>query len=99
MVQGAMNSFLYPLLLKHDLFGERALACAVLWDLGGNMWICQFALFAVAAYFRPEASDYEMVDDAEKEDYGGEDDEDRGELMGEHRSKASLVGTGPPLKP
>lgn len=53
MSQGAMNSFLYPLLLKNKRFGEKSLACAVLWDLGGNMWICQFALFAIAAYFRP----------------------------------------------
>lgn len=51
--QGAMNSFLYPLLLRNEKFGEKALACAVLWDLGGNMWICQFALFAIAAFFRP----------------------------------------------
>jgi len=53
--QGAMNSFLYPLLLRNERFGEKSLACAVLWDLGGNMWICQFALFAIAAFFRPGA--------------------------------------------
>jgi len=55
MSQGAMNSFLYPLLLGNDKFGEKSLACAVLWDLGGNMWICQFALFAIAAYFKPNS--------------------------------------------
>eukprot|EP00929_Paragymnodinium_shiwhaense_P015195 TRINITY_DN123250_c0_g1_i1.p1 TRINITY_DN123250_c0_g1~~TRINITY_DN123250_c0_g1_i1.p1 ORF type:complete len:428 (+),score=66.15 TRINITY_DN123250_c0_g1_i1:61-1284(+) len=53
MTQGTMNSFLYPLLLKHDGFGERSLAVAVLWDLGGNMWICQLALFGIAAYYSP----------------------------------------------
>lgn len=53
MSQGTMNSFIYPLLLSRDSFGEKALACAVLWDLGGNMWICQFALFAIAARFSP----------------------------------------------
>lgn len=55
MSQGTMNSFIYPLLLSRDRFGEKALACAVLWDLGGNMWICQFALFAIAARFGPLA--------------------------------------------
>lgn len=70
MTQGTLNSFLYPLLLRHEAFGERALACAVLWDLGGNMWICQFALFAVAAHFAPggaggaikEESSYQVED-------------------------------------
>lgn len=55
MSQGALLSFLYPVLLHNSHFGDRALACAVLWDLGGNMWICQGALFAVAAYFQPKS--------------------------------------------
>lgn len=56
MSQGSMNSFLYPLLLTHDDFGEKSLACAVLWDLGGNMWVCQFGLFAIAAFFKPSSA-------------------------------------------
>lgn len=55
MSQGALLSFLYPVLLHNSHFGDRALACAVLWDLGGNMWIVQGALFAVAAYFEPKS--------------------------------------------
>jgi len=63
MCQGTMNSFLYPLLLHNPSFGEKSLACAVLWDLGGNMWICQFALFAIAAYFRPAAKHGDQIGD------------------------------------
>jgi len=66
MTQGMMNSFLYPLLLSHETFGEKSLACAVLWDLGGNMWICQFALFAIAAHFAPRV-DFDQA-------FGGVDD-------------------------
>eukprot|EP00928_Gymnodinium_smaydae_P073989 TRINITY_DN57074_c0_g1_i1.p2 TRINITY_DN57074_c0_g1~~TRINITY_DN57074_c0_g1_i1.p2 ORF type:complete len:392 (-),score=90.81 TRINITY_DN57074_c0_g1_i1:149-1324(-) len=62
MTQGTMNSFLYPLLMKHDRFGQRALAGAVLWDLGGNMWICQLALFAIAAYFAPGRQEKESLE-------------------------------------
>jgi len=68
MTQGTMNSFLYPLLLRHTRFGERALATAVLWDLGGNMWICQLALFAIAAKHSPlQHSGLLAKSDGEKE--------------------------------
>lgn len=75
MSQGSMNSFLYPLLLANSRFGEKSLACAVLWDLGGNMWICQFALFAVAAFFRPGALGDEPLGMSEMDEVDPEENE------------------------
>eukprot|EP00429_Kryptoperidinium_foliaceum_P138283 CAMPEP_0176287254 /NCGR_PEP_ID=MMETSP0121_2-20121125/53337_1 /TAXON_ID=160619 /ORGANISM="Kryptoperidinium foliaceum, Strain CCMP 1326" /LENGTH=284 /DNA_ID=CAMNT_0017627857 /DNA_START=155 /DNA_END=1009 /DNA_ORIENTATION=+ len=75
MSQGAMNSFLYPLLLGNPAFGEKALACAVLWDLGGNMWICQFALFAIAAFYKPTALGDDRVGKELVSNEGADDEE------------------------
>mmetsp|Transcript_82833 Transcript_82833/g.208640 ORF Transcript_82833/g.208640 Transcript_82833/m.208640 type:complete len:427 (+) Transcript_82833:86-1366(+) len=95
MSQGAMNSFLYPLLLGNENFGEKSLACAVIWDLSGNMWICQFALFAIAAYFKPGA----LGDEPERE-LNDLDAEEEGESLlsksksREHGSDEKLHGGG-----
>lgn len=81
MSVGAMNSFLYPLLLRHPGFGERSLACAVLWDLGGNMWVCQFALFGIAARFSGKGAVDEQVNRPEYGMDGLSNEEEEGEAL------------------
>jgi len=51
MTQGEMLALLYPLLLATPHLSERALACCILWDMGGNMWLCQGVLFGVADHY------------------------------------------------
>jgi len=53
--QGHMLAFAYPLLAEAPYFGDKALACAVMWDLGGNMWVCSAILWAVAAHAEGKA--------------------------------------------
>eukprot|EP00440_Ansanella_granifera_P046707 gb/GFBE01050582.1/.p1 GENE.gb/GFBE01050582.1/~~gb/GFBE01050582.1/.p1 ORF type:complete len:336 (+),score=58.96 gb/GFBE01050582.1/:1-1008(+) len=51
MTQGEMLALLYPLLLATPHLSERALACCILWDMGGNMWVCQGVLFGIADHY------------------------------------------------
>jgi len=50
IMQGRMMGLLYPLLADAPHFGDQALACALMWDLGGNMWMCSGLLFGIAEY-------------------------------------------------
>eukprot|EP00931_Biecheleriopsis_adriatica_P079422 TRINITY_DN52817_c0_g1_i1.p1 TRINITY_DN52817_c0_g1~~TRINITY_DN52817_c0_g1_i1.p1 ORF type:complete len:374 (-),score=63.72 TRINITY_DN52817_c0_g1_i1:76-1197(-) len=71
MTQGEMLALLYPLLLSTPHLAGRALACCILWDLGGNMWLCQGVLFGIAEHFfegaprRPRQSLQVDADDVE----------------------------------
>lgn len=56
VTNGQMLAFLYPMLIESSHFGSRALACCVLWDLGGNMWVCSGVLFGVAAFYESKAA-------------------------------------------
>lgn len=106
MSQGTMNSFIYPLLLRHKNFGEKSLACAVLWDLGGNMWICQFALFAIAAHYspRPTVLESELEDDLNAHRADESDGEESEGLLPDKatfslsRSPDALAGSGAAAK-
>lgn len=51
ITQGEMLALLFPLLLATPQLSERALACAILWDLGGNMWLCQGIIFGIADHY------------------------------------------------
>eukprot|EP00933_Yihiella_yeosuensis_P062988 TRINITY_DN66012_c0_g1_i1.p1 TRINITY_DN66012_c0_g1~~TRINITY_DN66012_c0_g1_i1.p1 ORF type:complete len:423 (-),score=59.87 TRINITY_DN66012_c0_g1_i1:314-1582(-) len=51
MTQGEMLAFLFPLLLSTAQLSGRALACCIMWDLFGNMWVCQGALWGVAEHY------------------------------------------------
>lgn len=61
--QGALLSFLYPRLAADSRFGERSVATCLLWDIGGNVWICQGLLWATAAYFAPLCGDRGVLPD------------------------------------
>ncbi|CAK0802373.1 unnamed protein product, partial [Prorocentrum cordatum] len=107
MSQGGMLSFLYPLLLSTPHLAERSLACAVLWDMGGNVWICQGGLYGIAEHFCGDAhtaeasSDVEMAQvspairgqEADLKDRAGGKGAD-GAVQGVPRSSAAGAGGG-----
>lgn len=94
MSQGTMNSFIYPLLLRHKNFGEKSLACAVLWDIGGNMWICQFALFAIAAHYSPKGAEKELEGDFNGPRGDELDGEENESLLSDKAPATGLVALG-----
>eukprot|EP00927_Polykrikos_kofoidii_P037364 TRINITY_DN31510_c0_g2_i1.p1 TRINITY_DN31510_c0_g2~~TRINITY_DN31510_c0_g2_i1.p1 ORF type:complete len:431 (+),score=47.27 TRINITY_DN31510_c0_g2_i1:39-1295(+) len=53
MTQGQNLSFTYGVISESPALSERGLACAVMWDLGGNIWLCQGIMWGIATYFSP----------------------------------------------
>lgn len=57
MSVGGACSFVYPMLAEASGFGDRAVACAVMWDICGNAWVGNVGIFFITSHFAPRAVD------------------------------------------
>lgn len=60
--KGCMLSFLYASVGANPKFGPTGTATCLLWDIGGNFWLSQAALFGIASAFAPQSSKKNPLD-------------------------------------